>query len=329
MCSKVFWILFVFVNISAIKGQDEFIECYSYFVNLPEIYTCFLKIYNPNGFDNFTDISGEHLLGKTDDDVLHISAYITSETPIIPSIICEKYKNLIRISFSMTGLSKIDENSLKNCAKLTSLDIYPENIVDGLDENAFIHNLELQQIHMAVTNLTSLPENVFRNQQKLEFLWLRSNLFSDLPKNVFKPVKNLIGLGLDSNLFTNLRPEWFEPLENLKYLQLTNNQLEELPANIFSSLVNLEQISLDQNKFKVVHSDWFGFLPNLKEIYLIMNQIYAIDEKLLDNTGVNEIGMLRNVCADKNIVDNSSTKELIRSVLKQCFENYENIKSRD
>ena len=90
-------------------------------------------------------------------------------------------------------------------------------------------------------------------------------------------------------------------------------------------MANLKEIALDQNKFKVINSDWFGILPNLESIYLIMNQIYAIDEKLLNNTGVTNIDMRRNICADKNILDPSDSKEIMRLELRQCFENYENL----
>lgn len=325
MVSKFFWILTLSVSFSGIFGQEEFLNC-DYYVELTNEYTCPLKIFNPNGLNNFTDINGTHVPGKCDDDVQIVSVFIVSTTPIIPSIICEKFKNVKRLSFSFGGLVQIDENSLKKCRNLTNFQISNNDIEDRLDENAFIENFDLLELYME-THLPALPENIFRNQEKLEILVLRYNEFTDLPQNVFKTLKSLKVLNLDSNLLTTLRAEWFEPLEKLEVLSFAYNQLEELPANIFSSLTNLKAIALLENKFKVIHSDWFGILPNLESILLQKNQIFAIDEKLLDSTGVNDIAMLRNVCADKNVVDNSDTKGLIRAVLRQCFDNYQNMTS--
>ncbi|KAL7043576.1 hypothetical protein ACKWTF_001584 [Chironomus riparius] len=324
MVSKVFWILTIFVNFSAIFGQDEFIDC-EYFVSLSNEYTCWLAIYNPNGLDNFTDVTGTHLPEKSDDDVQFISIRMIPITPIFPSIICEKFKNLNTLNIHSAGLQTIDDKAFENCKNITILDIYANNMLNRIDENSFIENLELKKLQIKVTNLSSLPENIFKNQHKLENLWLSVNKFIDLPKNIFKPLKNLRTIALNSNLLTTLNPELLEPLENLEYLNLDDNQFEELPANIFNSFTNLKEIGLNQNKFKVIHSDWFGILPNLQSIYLYTNQIIAIDEKLLDNTGLNELYVLRNVCADKNVHDYSDSKELLRSEFKQCFENYENL----
>ena len=282
-------------------------------------YTCGLTIQNPNGFNNFTEIGGTHLAGKTNEDVQYVLGVYGSNTTNIPSIICEKFQNATGIELRIIGIDNIDENSLKNCKQLTYLELYG-NKISKIDEKSFIENLELQTLYLNGNQLTILPENVFANQHKLITLWLDINKITDLPENIFISLRNLDRLDLQNNQIKNLRTKWFENLENLNYLVLSNNQIEELPRNVFSSLKKLPIIFLHHNELKVIHS--FGILPNLTEVLLYINQINALDEKFIDNIGVELLDVRLNLCANVNIFDNSTSKQSMRSKLQKCFDNY-------
>ena len=310
-------ILLVFVNFDPSFGQE--ISC-EYRIESSFGYLCIISIENPNGLNNFTEIKGTHLAGKNDDDVRYIYGYAQSSLNI-PSIICDKFKFITRISLSSSGIEKIDEYSFKNCKNLRSLGIDTNNITK-VDEKSFIQNLELQTLFMNSNPLSELPENVFANQHKLNNLVLYSNEFSDLPKNIFKSLINLNELWFRQNQLKSLRVEWFENLENIKTLYLEANQIEELPKNVFSSLKNLREIQLGNNTLKVIHSDSFGVLPNLTNVFIGNNQINAIDERFVDNTGVELLDMRGNLCANFIIYDSSSSKYQIRNALQTCFDNY-------
>jgi len=314
-------ILIFLINYQTIYGQ--ILSC-SYRNDTSYGYTCVLTIQNPNGLNNFTGINGTHLTGKSNNDVRHIYNDYRSNTINIPSIICETFQYATRIVLQSIGIQTVDEYSFKSCKNLLYLSL-AGNKISKFDEKSFSEKLELQTVHVNNNQLTTLPANVFANQQKLKELWLYRNKITDLPENIFHSLTNLTILDMDNNQIKNLSSEWFKNLHKLYILYLFANQIEELPKNVFSSLKELTLISLGRNKLKVIHSDSFGISPNLTEVYFGDNQINAIDVRFIDNTGVQQLDMTNNSCANANIFDNSTSRQSMRNTLQTCFNNYKTL----
>lgn len=284
-------------------------------------YRCNLTIQNPDGLNNFSDISGTHLTGMTSDNIRTILAAPGSYSPNIPSIICEKFKNSIRIEFIDVGIEYIDENSFKGCGKLAFL-ILQVNKISEVHENSFIHNTDLSVFFFDRNQLSTLPENLFVNQQKLRSLILRSNKLSDLPKNIFNNLTKLDYLNLSNNQLKVLKNAWFVHLESMEILLLSMNQIEELPVNIFSALKKLTRLNLDNNKLQIIKSVSFEISPNLTDVSFSQNQINAIDEEFINIIPVRRLDMMRNNCSNELITDHTVARESMRSKLRKCFENY-------
>lgn len=318
--------LIVSVLIFIIRNQGSYSQALScnYHNNSGFGYICELTIYNPNGFNNFTEINGTHLTGMTDSNVRFISSTWESDSINIPSIICEIFKNVTRIELISMGIKKIDEYSFKSCRNLIFLNL-KENWISTIDEKSFSENTVLQTLYLLHNQLTSLPENLFSNQQNLQILWFDNNQISNPPKNVFDPLINLLELDWRRNQVKNITIEWFVKLENLKRLLLYSNEIEELPMNSFSSLKNLNFLGLDSNNIKIIHADSFGILPKLKGISFNDNLINAVDEKFIDNTGITYIYMDSNLCVNITIRNSSTSREEIIYALQNCFNNYLNL----
>jgi len=109
---KIFiFILIIWTKFHLSVGQNEFLMCGFSYSNY--IYTCSLMIFNPNGLDNFTKIEGTHLSGYSDGHVTHITRGKIISSPILPSIICEKFKNIQKIVFTPSEIEKITEKISK------------------------------------------------------------------------------------------------------------------------------------------------------------------------------------------------------------------------
>jgi len=291
---------FIFLlNLNFIRGQSEVLSCsYSGSTNS---YTCSLTIINPNGLNNFTGINGMHLCGMTDEDVRYVYGAAGS-TPNIPSIICEKFKNTKKIEIFARRLQIIDEDSFQNCKNLTHLDL-KNNKIRQFHKNAFKENPELNQLLLWFNEIAELPEDPFTNLQKLVRLDFELNKITKLPENIFNP------------------------LTGLHVLYLERNLIEELPINAFSGMQNMSIFVIHNNKLKIVHADSFGNLPMLKEVYMYNNQIDAIDERFINNTGITSFELRYNLYVNKDLSDNTVSRENMRRELKVCFENYEEIMS--
>ena len=109
---------------------------------------------------------------------------------------------------------------------------------------------------------------------------------------------------------------------NLEIINLNSNHIQVLPMNLFSTMRNLRRVDLSYNMLTVIHSESFGILPNLTQLFLSGNQIIAIGEKLLYETPLTEVRMTGNICANENFIDTSESRDILRTGLQICFENY-------
>ena len=312
----------VFIVVAVYPGiycQNDFINCaYSDSYN----YRCELTINNTQGLNDFENISGSHIENNTDDDVEYVSCHYNIISLNVPSVICEKFKNIYEMQFYYIEIERIDSYSFKSCENL--LNLYLQyNQISTIDEQAFANNRKLQYLVLSENRISALPANLFLSQQNLRILNLISNQLFDLPGNVFKPLTSLTHLYLSENSLTNINPEWFETLSSLVNLDLSNSNLtEELPRNLFGSLKNLNYIGLSSSNIRVIHADTFGESLSIQNIDLAYNRIYAIDEKFIDNTGPTYLEMYGNVCADVSISDSSISRKQMKEALKDCFAFY-------
>jgi len=191
-------------------------------------YICDLLLYNPSGTYNFSRISGTHLPGKTDEDVLYIESTSDSNSTNVPSIICDTFINTIGFSISSIGIEYIDKSTFKNCKKVEWLN-FKYNKIAKIDEKAFSENLDLRELHLNSNRLTTLPENIFANQHNITFLDLMNNQIADLPKNIFRTLKQVQTLYLTDNKLKVFHAFGFS--SNLTYVDLAYNQIEAFDQN--------------------------------------------------------------------------------------------------
>lgn len=317
MNSKVSLSVFIFaISFSAIYGQ---LSCS--FSNTFHGYTCSLLIVNPDGLNNFDTVIGMHVPPLTDDDVQAVLIRPGSNSTNIPSILCQQYRNLRHIAISSIGIQRIDDFSFENCPSLTFLDLF-NNQITTVHENAFLRNTQLQTLYLYNNPITTLPENLFQSQSGLVTLWLMQNRIADLPPNIFRPLQNLNELDIRTNQIRNLRPEWFANLPRLTNLVLTNNFIADLPSNVFTPLSSLTWFTIQNNDLTIVHGNSFENLPILRSINLSGNRIDAIDENLIDFTGVSFLSTIGNICSSRSITDNSITRAVMRAELSVCIRNY-------
>lgn len=245
-------------------------------------YICKMKINNPDEFNNFTEILGLHDEGMKDDDVIRIVGQ--SNSKIFPSIVCEKYKNIIDIYWLNSDysgsivLEKVDKNSFKSCKSLSTLVIQ----VDEIGENAFEANLNLYTVKISGYNLKVLPKNIFSKLERIRTLHLTSTSLTDLSADIFESLINLEELHLISNKLRKLIPTWFKHLAQLKQLSVESDQIRILNSNVFDSLVNLKELILQNSSIFSISTTTFKSLKKLEYLDLKDNHIYDLPLHVFD-----------------------------------------------
>ena len=280
----------IILNVYMTSGQNINIGCI--YGNFQLRYTCMITIFNPDGFNNFTHISGQHLPGMTDTTVEPIFGERGSVTLNFPSAICEIFRNLRVIDLSNAEIQIIDEESFSNCWNLRQL-FLNDNKISRLYERSFSQNIYLEILSFINNEIEDVPEKIFENQQQLIYIALPNNLVSDFADDTFKPLSSLQTLLIDSNLISKLKHNWFETLVNLRILVISGNPIDELPEHIFNPLTSLTNFLATNMNLTIFSSESFGNHRSLNWVHLQNNQITAFDEQFIDNTGVSVLNMTK------------------------------------
>jgi hypothetical protein len=94
-----------------------------------QFYTCVLFIFNPDGLDNFKEITGDHLPNRGNDDVeIVYAAFGTS--PNIPQIICNQFSNITEMEFVFMRTVTVEGDPFAGCNQLKNL-LLPGNRYDS------------------------------------------------------------------------------------------------------------------------------------------------------------------------------------------------------
>jgi len=339
-------VLIIVANSISVLGQNEFARC-AY--RLSTIYYCDFTIFNPRGVNNFHTINGTHITTSYTD--AHVNTLINlsgSETTIVPTIICEKFINLQRLTLCDLRIENLDlenESSFKKCFNILYIELCRNNISD-LSGNLFGVSTRLQELRLWDSGVKNVSEIAFINLYNLTTLWLNGNQIVSLPLDVFKPLENLRTLNLNDNKIVTLKFQLFQHLRRLEtlhlqrnkittvvsfdvavpmyYLYLNENLIKYIPEKAFNPFQTLNTLHLHNNTFEIIHSNAFGNMPNLRTLRLDNNNIKAFDQYFLNITGVMYLNMTRNVCANEHIFDNSTTRFSMRVILAECIDNYEN-----
>lgn len=303
---------FILGQENTVYGQNA--ECI--YAEFPQednkFYTCRIITENSNPIG----IEGSHETGKTDDDIQSLEIFNQNLKTFSP-IYCRKFKNIKSFS-TFSSTDNYDEDSLENCSELKHLKISFTK-TKSLPERLLHNNPKILTIEMHWNEkLTEIPEQFFWRQVDLVFLSLGNNGLEFLPRKVFSQNKKLEILNLEHNNLNTLNSMLFKNLNNLKKLNLNFNGIDELPADIFKHLSNLEELALWANPITVLHSDSFGSHPHLKKININSNNIKAIDEKIIDNSAVEDLDSSGNSCISAKF----SRRDEIKPGLAKCFQNY-------
>lgn len=173
-------------------------------------YSCKLTVDNPNGSNNYTDIQGTHLEGFSDELVVYAEALSDSNSFNVPSIICEKFKNLKSLYFSKSGIRQINDFSFRSCSKLTTL---------GFTNNS----------------LLEIGSDSFATLTELETLMMTYSSIEELPVGIFSPLVNMHTLWIYNNKLRVIRFETFGQLLNLKNVYVSMNEIEAIDENFIDN----------------------------------------------------------------------------------------------
>lgn len=255
---KFLFIIFLTISVNESLAVEETFNCdfYTGFYG----YSCTLT---NSSFGNEGDTivsTGNHLVGKSNSDVKCVSCNEKSNCnfTVFPTPIYNQFPNVEALQLTNVGLKELSENSLGNCGRITTLQLYDNKI-------------------------EILGAGTFKNCHNLKSLIILSNRISDVHKDAFINLVDLTDLNLYDNYITIIDPETFQHVPNLTSLFLSGNLIRNFDVDTFAPLTKLKTMDIGVNRLSILPSQLFRTNIHLKTLSFLGNQVNAIERNTFDN----------------------------------------------
>lgn len=168
------------------------------------------------------------------------------------------------------------------------------------------------------TNIPSIICNTFRNL--INFYYGR-DFIRQIEDFSFSGCMSLRNIILSNSRIERISQNAFRNNFALEWIHMDNNFITDFPRNLFVP-ATLRLLNMDRNHLQVIHADSFGQQPRFGFLRVNNNLIRGFDERLVGNSNLWDIQIKGNICADADINDQSPNREILRSVLQNCFDSY-------
>lgn len=188
----------------------------------------------------------------------------------------------------------------------------------------------LEGLEVIFSSLQRINSDSFAYAGNLRYINIRNNPIRRLEANVFQNATNLEQLFLWWNTELDFLSEYaFSGLEKLNELHLVSSSIPYIQPQTFRPLVSLRFLELGQNRLDLIDSRWFSTNRQLGQLMMNSNDVSAIHPSLLDLPELSALFLEGNICvSDVFFINDIASREMARSALRPCFDNYPNRKRR-
>lgn len=139
-------------------------------------YGCLVRSYNfTSELDReITEVIGNHIEGKTNDDVELFDSY-EKLINFFPQNIQNVFKNLIYLSIQSANISTISKNDLKPFGGQLKRVYFSSNNIEAIEEDLFEFTPNMEEIYVSGNKIKYVGPGTFNNLNNLSFLTLGGN----------------------------------------------------------------------------------------------------------------------------------------------------------
>lgn len=292
---------------------------------------------------DFVDLSGDHIEGRTNADVLQVHNAPSSTIEEIPSIIFETFTNLqsvhtspnlLRLNLDNCGnnlqelwlignplIFELTAGSLRGCQSLRWLSLTRSSI-QSINDNAFDNTPNLSFLALNNNFLSTIRSGWLRGLTGLENLQLEDNQITSIQSGAFVG-SGVTEIHLRNNRLTRIESETFTNMPNLDYLDVSNNLIANIDAGAFGNLPQLWKVDFTGNQLTTLHANVFAPLPSISWLRFDSNRINAVAREFFDATRLGRrFSFIGNVCVNQEFIVASNIENDVFPGMQTCFNNY-------
>lgn len=282
-------------------------------------YTCTGSISASDNDTSVITITGNHLAGRTNDDVTGFSIYNSPITNRLPRNINSFFPNLIAVDWVFGTLSGINSEDLRQFPGLRMLSLFG-NQLTLLDSNVFAHNPSLEWIELSNNLITNVGDGLFNNLSNLTFVMFERNpcinFLATTPESILElngslPFECPAQLTIDcvyeelnwegiliaytctgtvtgtGNIVLNIRGTHLtgRTEADVTGVSIYNSQVTtQFPRNVDNFFPNVEAFDWVFSRLSAVSAHDLAQFPALRMLSLFGNEISLLDGNLFANT---------------------------------------------
>ncbi|XP_068620779.1 protein artichoke-like [Battus philenor] len=185
---------------------------------------------------------------------------------------------LMHLSLSNNEISDASMvgRSIRDLPMLTHLNLN-YNIIDRLDEGAFVDQTMLETLSLAHNNINIIHHGAFHRVPKLREVDLNyNNVIRIHPESFLQQSSSGVEeLNLIGNKIMHISEfrALLDALPRLKFLDMSDNLLQEIPRGALRGHPSLERLHLNSNSIKFIEGEAFMAMPALRELHLGKNSL--------------------------------------------------------
>lgn len=194
-------------------------------------------------------ITGEHLQGKTNADVIAFRlTYCYSQCTTIIRAVLKTFPNLIFVLIDKNdGLKELRQNLFEEAKNLVELFIVENENLFEIQAQAFNGASKLTKMNLTHNAFEQIDEAAFEGIPLVYSLNLAFNKLKSVPDNLYDPLPDLRETAICFNHLTSISQRLFAKNPNLAKLWLRQNQINAIDPAFFDHMSKLSFLMLTEN----------------------------------------------------------------------------------
>lgn len=203
-------------------------------------YTCVAQKAVVTSFETYvTGAKGDHLQGKTNDDVQAIY-FVNQTTRFVPLDFTKPFPNMVALRMQKSGLKFVNQTTFKNQRMLRFIQL-DDNEIGVIPKKTFWGQRNLESLSISGNRIKRIDSDMLLGLRNLKYFYANGNSIAVIGSSLFRDNTNLEEIFFANNKIRMVGPQLVSRLKELKFARFDGNlctviSLQQPTTNIVDTL---------------------------------------------------------------------------------------------
>lgn len=203
-------------------------------------YTCVAQRAVVTSFETYvTEAKGEHIEGKTNDDVQAIY-FVNQTTRYVPLDLAKPFPNIIALRMQKSGLKFINQTTFKKQRMFRFIQL-DDNEIEFIPKKTFWGQRNLESLSISGNRIKRIDSDMLLGLRNLKYFYANGNSIAVIGSSLFRDNTNLEEIFFANNKIRMIGPQLVSRIKELKFARFDGNlctviNLHQPTTNIVDTL---------------------------------------------------------------------------------------------